>query len=594
MATEINMSWYGDKNNMKNKAVLYGVLMALALAVTGCGNGADTDRAGEEGKITETVNPVSETDNITAAEIPTDTDNGSSEENGNSTDSGGKSSDEINDNNDNSEEQSMDYEAIFKNVTLAKSYKGVANSNPIIEQHYGADPFALVYEDTVYFYMTADAYEYDAAGEIKENSYSKIRSLYVVSTKDMINFTDHGEIMIAGAGGATKWAHNSWAPAAAWKMIDGKPKFFLYFADNGGGIGVVSSDSPVGPFKDELGHGLIRRDMENCGNVEWLFDPAVLVDDDGRAYISFGGGVPRGEDGQPKASHPMTARCAELGDDMMSLKAVPETIDAPYLFEDSGIHKYGDTYYYSYCSNFSVDKEGTAEYGFENGEIIIMESKNPLGPFTFKERVLKNPGYYWGVGGNNHHAIFKFKDQWYITYHTRMLEKEQGILHGYRSTSIDEFEMGEDGTIGNIKMTKQGRKQVGYLNPYEKINGATFAVMAGVDTAPADEVSKQYGCGTLLLTAINDGDYVKLQGVDFGSTGAKKVKATVRTNGKDGAIRVTVKYPNGTVAGYIPVKSDGNDTTVCEAEFDTALTDVQDIFFTFAGEGYEVLDWIFE
>jgi arabinoxylan arabinofuranohydrolase len=492
------------------------------------------------------------------------------------------------------EEKNMDYAEVFKNITLSKSYKGVANNNPIIEQHYGADPFALVYDDTVYFYMTADAYEYDAKGEIKENSYSQIRSLYVVSTKDMINFTDHGEITIAGANGATKWAHNSWAPAAAWKMVDGKPKFFLYFADNGGGIGVVTSDSPVGPFVDELGHGLIRRDMENCGNVEWLFDPAVLVDDDGRAYIYFGGGVPFDrEAGKPKAAHPMTGRCAELGEDMMSLKDVPVTIDAPYLFEDSGIHKYGDTYYYTYCSNFNVDQAGTDEYGFENGEIIVMESKNPLGPFTFKERILKNPGYYYGLGGNNHHAIFKFKDKWYITYHSRMLEKEIGVLHGYRSTSIEEFTMGEDGTIGNIKMTRNARQQVGTLNPYEKINGATFAVMAGVDTAPADEVSEKYGCGNLLLTAINDGDFIKLQGVDFGDKGAKKLTATVRTNGKDGVIRVTTKYPNGEVAGYMPIKADAAKETTVTAEFDTPITGLEDVFFTFSGEGYEIVDWIF-
>ncbi|MBO7515744.1 MAG: family 43 glycosylhydrolase, partial [Lachnospiraceae bacterium] len=157
----------------------------------------------------------------------------------------------------------MNYSEVFKNIKLTQDYKGVWDFNPIISQHYGADPYAMVYGDTVYFYMTADAYEYEADGTtIKENSYSKISSIYVVSTKDMVNFTDHGEIMVAGPNGAAKWAKNSWAPAAAWKMIDGKPKFFLYFADNGGGIGVVSSDSPVGPFVDELGHGLIRRDME--------------------------------------------------------------------------------------------------------------------------------------------------------------------------------------------------------------------------------------------------------------------------------------------------------------------------------------------
>ena len=559
------------------KCIIKGIAVAMALMLAGCSSGSTPENTKPD-MITSEPAVTAEPEISKAEENSAGTEN----------------PDDIKENNTKVEEETMDFEAVFKDVKLAKTYKGFINNNPIIEQHYGADPFALVYDDTVYFYMTADAYEYDEKGEIKENSYSKIRSLYVVSTKDMINFTDHGEITIAGANGATKWAHNSWAPAAAWKMIDGKPKFFLYFADNGGGIGVVCADSPVGPFRDELGHGLIRRDMENCGNVEWLFDPAVLVDDDGRAYIYFGGGVPRGEDGQPKASHPMTARCAELGDDMMSLKAVPEVIDAPYLFEDSGIHKFGDTYYYSYCSNFSVDKAGTDEYGFENGEIIIMESKNPLGPFTFKERILRNPGYYWGVGGNNHHAIFRFKDQWYITYHTRMLEKEQGILHGYRSTSIDELNISADGTIGDTKMTKDGRKQVGTLNPYETINGATFAVMGGVDTAPADEVSKKYGCGNLLLTAIDPGDFVKLQGVDFGDKGAKKVSATVRTNGKDGAIRVTTKYANGTVAGYIAVKSDGNDTTVCTAVFDEPITGLQDVYFTFSGEGYEIIDWKFE
>ncbi len=546
------------------KAVVRGVLLAAAMMLSGCGAGGSA--GSDEGAVsTETAQTESESENTASGEASQPAE-GTKEQ----------------------EDVSMDYAELFKDVKVAQSFKGATNCNPIIEQHYGADPYALVYGDEVYFYMTADAYEYDAKGEISENTYGKIRSLYVVSTKDMINFTDHGEITIAGEGGATTWAHNSWAPAAAWKEIDGKPKFFLYFADNGGGIGVVTADSPVGPFRDELGHGLIRRDMENCGNVEWLFDPAVLVDDDGRAYIYFGGGVPKG-----KASHPMTARCAELGEDMMSLKGVPEVIDAPYLFEDSGIHKFGDTYYYTYCSNFSVDAEGTAEYGFENGEICVMESKSPLGPFTFKERILKNPGAYFGVGGNNHHAVFEFKDQWYITYHTRILETAQGIQKGYRSTSVEPISIAEDGTIGNIVMTKNGRKQVGALNPYETINGATFAVMGGVDTAPADEVSKEYGCGNLLLTAIDTGDFVMLRGVDFGDKGATKIKATVRTNGQTGAVRITTRFATGDVAGYLPISGEG-DTVVCEAELDAPLTGIQDVYFTFSGEGYEILDWVFE
>ena len=567
------------KTGLADRLIRFGSLSMLLVCLT-----ATAGCASESDKDTGPAETVSTAVKDQDAPVQTgDTDDGS-EADAKADDQDGTQTDST----DTQQEEKMDYAEKFKGIKLTRSYKGVQNNNPIIEQHYGADPFAMVYDDTVYIYMTADAYEYGADKEIAENTYGKIKSIYVVSTKDMINFTDHGEIMVAGENGAAKWAHNSWAPAAAWKEIDGKPKFFLYFADNVGGIGVVTADSPVGPFRDELGHGLIRRDMENCGNVEWLFDPAVLVDDDGRAYIYFGGGVPKGRN-----DHPMTARCAELGDDMMSLKDVPLTIDAPYLFEDSGIHKFGGKYYYSYCSNFSVDEKGTEEYGFENGEIIVMESENPLGPFTFKERILKNPGFYWGAGGNNHHAVFKFKDRWYITYHTRMLEKEQGILKGYRSTSIEEFDMGEDGTIGDIRMTKDARKQIGELDPYEEINAATFAVMAGVDTAPADETSRQYGCGTMLLTAIDDGDYVKLQGAAFGDGGASSVRALVRTGGNEGVIRVTTGTVNGEVLGYIPVKPDGNDTTVCEAMLDVSPKGTEDVFFTFSGSGYEVLSWKF-
>ena len=584
---------------MKTKRIgkTVGLLgLALMLAAAGCAGAAGSEKESNEATVSQGAGESNEaTGSQGAGEGNEATGSQRAGESNEATSSQGAEEGKASGeglggkNNSGQEEKSMDYADIFKGMKLAKSYKGFQNNNPIIEQHYGADPFAMVYGDEVYFYMTADAYERDASGEIATNTYGKIRSLYVVSTKDMINFTDHGEITIAGAGGATKWAHNSWAPAAAWKEIDGKPKFFLYFADNGGGIGVVTSDSPVGPFVDELGHGLIRRDMENCGNVEWLFDPAVLVDDDGKAYIYFGGGVPQG-----KASHPMTARCAQLGDDMMSLVDVPKTIDAPYLFEDSGIHKFGDTYYYTYCSNFSVDKAGTDEWGMENGEICVMESKNPLGPFTYKERILKNPGFYFGVGGNNHHAVFKFKDQWYITYHTRILETAQEIVKGYRSTSIDEITIAEDGTIGNVRMTKDGRSQVGSLNPYEAINGATFAVMGGVDTAPADETSKKYGCGNLLLTDINDGDFVKLQGVDFGDKGATVLKAKVKTNGKDGVIRMTNDFLNPGFTAYLPVKADGNEATTCEVKFDEPITGKQDVYFTFSGEGYEILEWIFE
>ena len=101
-------------------------------------------------------------------------------------------------------------------------YKGMNDANPLITQRFGADPYAMVYKDRVYIYMTADAFEYNTDGSVKENTYSKIHQINIISTEDMVNFTDHGSVNAASHTGIAKWAKNSWAPAAAWKEIDGK------------------------------------------------------------------------------------------------------------------------------------------------------------------------------------------------------------------------------------------------------------------------------------------------------------------------------------------------------------------------------------
>lgn len=479
-------------------------------------------------------------------------------------------------------------EDIFKNMKYTESYKKFTDTNPIMTQRFGADPYGMVYGDRVYFYMTADAFEYDGAGEIKENSYGKIQSINVVSTDDMMNFTDHGSIAVAGEKGAAKWAHNSWAPAAAWKEVDGKVKFFLYFADNGGGIGVLESDSPVGPFTDPVGKALISRQTPNCADVLWLFDPAVLVDDDGRAYLYFGGGVPEG-----KVADPGTARVVELGEDMISIKGEPEVIDVPYLFEDSGIHKAGNKYYYTYCTNWQVDEAGTLKYGIHNAEIVSLESDSPMGPFVFKERILENPGTFCGLYGNNHHCVFSFQDRWYITYHSRVLEKAMGVEHGYRCTNIDEFTMGEDGTIGVIRQTASGREQLKNVDPYRENNASNMAMNAGLDTAPLEDGEP----GTMILTGIDSGDYMKVQGVDFGENGPESLECLLRAEaGADlssCAVRVSVDMPWGDVIAWLNPEA-GEGFTACRASLEKKITGVHDLYFVFGGSGYEMKSWKFE
>lgn len=478
-------------------------------------------------------------------------------------------------------------------ITIASGYKGVEDTNPLITQRFGADPYAMIYKDRVYIYMTADAFEYDMDKNIKENTYSKIHQINVISTNDMVNFTDHGFINAASPTGAAKWAKNSWAPAAAWKEIDGKDQFFLYFADGGGGIGVLQADSPTGPFWDPLGRGMITRETPNCADVVWLFDPAVLMDDDGRAYLYFGGGVPEG-----KVSAPGTARVVELGADMVHIVGNPQVIDAPYLFEDSGIHKAGGRYYYTYCTNWQIDVAGTEQYGFQNGEIACMVSDAPMGPFVYQETILKNPSSVFGLGSNNHHCVFCFQDQWYIAYHTRVLEKAMGVEKGYRCTHIDAFEMQEDGTIGEIQQTLRGRKQIRYVDAYQENLAVSFAVMAGMDTILEDRSGRYDGGSDMVLMGINNDGFIKVSGVDFAEESPEIFVATLRCakNGTtDGVIRVCVDSLEGKLLASLPVKDLTNKQKFLEygTHLVTSVQGVHDLYLIFNGRGYEIKKWRF-
>lgn len=463
-----------------------------------------------------------------------------------------------------------------------KSFKGAGCHNPLMTQRFGADPYALVYEGRIYMYMTGDIFETDDAGNIKENSYSIIDTINVISSDDMVNWTDHGSVLASSERGAAKWGRNSWAPAAAYKNIDGKDKFFLYFANSGNGIAVLTSDSPTGPFVDPLQGPLISRKTPHCADVTWLFDPAVLMDDDGNAYIYFGGGIPDEE----HIANPQTARVAKLGADMISLDGEPITIDnVAYLFEDSGINKINGEYYYSYCSNFQVPSEKVSELGFGCGEIILMKSDNPMGPFETVGSVLKNPEYFFGLGGNNHHCIFTFEGKHYIAYHTRILEQEMGVLKGYRSTNIDEVVI-KDGVIIPTEASRKGVSQTKLLNPYMCQSASTMANMAGVNTeAIAD--------GQMVVTDMEDGSWIQVVGVDFGKEGAETFTVTVLNATQGGKVSLYLdSLENGICIGQAEITAGKEEKTV-KVTLDQKAVGVHDLYFGFEGNGYQMKEWIF-
>lgn len=373
--------------------------------------------------------------------------------------------------------------------------KKTGDNNPIIAQRFMADPYAIYYEGRVYVYGSNDSDSLIADGNVyPKNEYGNIKSINCISSEDMLNWTDEGEIQVAdddkkNKTGIAKWAANSWAPAVCYNKVPDKntgemvTKFFIYFANSASSIGVLTSDSPTGPWTDPLGKPMITHDMPGCSDILWLFDPAVLVEEDGTAYIYFGGGVPENQE-----VHPKTARVAKLNADMTGIEGEPVIIDAPYLFEDSGINKINGKYYYSYCTNWSEaaqDADGKAQ-------IAYMVSDSPMGPFEYAGIVMKNPGqsecFSTGAWGNNHHCMLQIKDKIYMFYHTPQYEIDLGLKFNseegcaYRTTYIDMVTLKEDGSIVVEKMTREGIKApLKNYDPYKE--NRAFAWGDGVKTA---------------------------------------------------------------------------------------------------------------
>lgn len=210
----------------------------------------------------------------------------------------------------------MNNEFIMKKnlkVLLALVCGSVFSQNPVISQRYTADPTGLEYNGRLYLWTSHDL-------DGQERYW--MNDITCVSTDDMQNWTDHGEVFKAPDD--MSWVTQAWAPS----VVEKNGKFYLYTGDGNRSVNVSVSDSPSGPFKGVGGKPLITKETPNS-DVEWLFDPTVFIDDDGQAYCVFGGGPTKlQEDGSRRKN----GRIIKLGDDLVSTIGEAVLIDAPGFY----------------------------------------------------------------------------------------------------------------------------------------------------------------------------------------------------------------------------------------------------------------------
>jgi len=506
-------------------------------------------------------------------------------------------------------------------ANLSNSWKIYGHRNPLITQGFGADPTTLVYNDRLYLFASNDSLEYDTGGSPVARTFGQgIQGIRVISSADLSNWTDHGVIRPGGLPVSTNplipeedlpmitpFDTRSWAPSATWKMVNGKPKFFLYFANEGNGIGVITADSPTGPWTSPLNKLLIDRNTPNCAEVDYLFDPGVFIDDDGKAYLFFGGGQ-TGRAGHTNADLGYARRVA-LNTDMISLAGTPQQWTVPYMFEASDIFKYNNRYYFSYCTLTGIT--GGNPYGLASSEIAyMMSTDNPMGYFRSEVKgILKMANAQLNSSDNNNHQnIFVFKDNVYIAYHAAKVAEAMGTWTGnnHRSTFIDKVTVGNDPlrTLEPVTMTRKGVDPVGYLDPYIVNEAETIGIMGGIYTCA------ERGAGNgMVVTSIDTGDWVAVYNVNFGS-GGTKFAARVRTPEASvppdysGAIELridptgagvtsdtgnltsssTTRISGGTVIGRAWIKAaagqEGKYATIT-IDLDDTVTGIHDLVFVF-------------
>ena len=424
---------------------------------------------------------------------------------------------------------------------------------PIVQTKYTADPSPLVMGDTLFLYTSHDASPDEILDPNERSSAGFFMYDWLLwSTTDMANWTAHGAIASLKDFSWRTRDNGAWAIQTVYR----NGKYYLYAPLHGHGIGVLVSDSPYGPFRDPLGKPLVWQ-QEHWEDI----DPTVYVDDDGQAYMYWG---------NPNTYYVL------LNDDMISVKGEIHKLDyhLDHYQEGPWFYKRGQHYYLAYATTCCPEALGYAM------------SDKPTGPWESKGYIMRPTQRDRG----NHPGICDYKGHSYVFgQNYDLMHLETFEHHERRSVSATEIQYQADGTIKEIPywLDQQPLKQLAWLNPYQRVEAETMAWGYGLNVV---------GVGNTCITDLNDGEYIRVRGVDFGSKGARQFALTAAAKGT-ATVTLHIDSVDGPVIGSVTVKDTGNIERFRQFTAKVkGATGVHDLYLSFEKASGDVrLDyWLFK
>ena len=433
-------------------------------------------------------------------------------------------------------------------LMLATVMQGFAQ-NPFVQTCYTSDPAPMVHDGRMYVYTGHDE---DGA------DFFWMQEWRVYSSDDMVNWVDHGSPLALESF--------SWADDRAWaaQTVERNGKFYWYICahsklSGGMAIGVAVADSPTGPFRDALGKPLFE-------NGSWdHIDPSVLIDDDGQAWLCWG---------NPQLYY------LKLNEDMISYEGdlivadmTEEAFGSPLQKNRDKSKKYKDSYTEG---PWLSKRNGTYQLIYAAGgvpeHISYSTASSPVGPWKYAGVIMPegNTGSF-----TNHAGVADYKGHSYFFYHTGKLPGGGG--YG-RSVAVEEFTYNADGSFPTILPTNEGVKPVGKFNPFRKVEAETMAFSRGLKTEQNQKVG-------VYVTDIHNGDYIKLQAVDFGRNFPRTFTARVASGLRGGTIEVRVDSLKGQLLTRLQVPGTGGweEWQTLVADITSKVEGVHDLYFAFTG-----------